>query len=105
MSQVVLIKPRAYLDLDELAAWIQQDDPKSALRLLEQAESTFDALAEMPGTGIPYRVRNPRLASLRCSPIRGFPNHLVFYLPIVGGIDVIRVLHGSRDLPRILEQE
>lgn len=34
-----------------------------------------------------------------------FKNFLIFYLPIAGGIKVIRVLHGSRDVDAILEVE
>jgi toxin ParE1/3/4 len=42
---------------------------------------------------------------VRNFPVRGFRNHLIFYLPVQGGIEVWRVLHGARDLPAILEQE
>jgi toxin ParE1/3/4 len=105
MSGVLLIKPQVYFDLDEIAAWMQRDDPKVALRFLDAAEATFQSLAEFPGMGAPFRVRNPRWASLRSFPIQGFPNHLVFYVPIAGGIDVVRVLHGARNLPPIFEQE
>ncbi len=103
MSGVLVIKPQVYLDLDELAAWIQRDSPKAALRFLDQAEATFQSLAEMPGMGSPYQVRNHRLQGLRCFAVRGFPNHLIFFLPISGGIDVVRVLHGARDIPPLLE--
>lgn len=105
MSGILLIKPQVYLDLDELAAWIQRDNSQAALRFLEQAEATFQSLADMPGLGGPFAVKNPRLAGLRCFPIKEFPNHLVFYLPIRDGVDVVRVLHGARDLPKILNRE
>ena len=103
MSGVLLIQPQVYFDLDELAAWIQNDNPQAALRFLEQADATFESLSEMPGMGSPYRVRNPRLQGLRCFSVRDFPNHLIFYLPIAGGINVVRILHGARDIPPLLE--
>jgi toxin ParE1/3/4 len=53
--------------------------------------------------GEPRESANPRLASLRVWPIVGFPNHLIFYRPIDGGIEVIRVLHGARDVDRVLK--
>ncbi|MBM3832603.1 MAG: type II toxin-antitoxin system RelE/ParE family toxin [Verrucomicrobia bacterium] len=33
--------------------------------------------------------------------LRSFPvaNHLIFYRPMDGGIEVARILHGARDLP------
>ena len=34
--------------------------------------------------------------------VAGFPNQLIFYRELESGIDVIRVLHGSRDIDAIL---
>ena len=61
-------------------------------------------LARNPGIGEPYSVRNPRLAGLRCSSVKRFPKHLIFYRPVPEGIEVIRVLHGSRDAIPLLEE-
>jgi toxin ParE1/3/4 len=35
--------------------------------------------------------------------IRSFPfgRYLIFYLPISGGIDIVRFLHGARDVDRV----
>ena len=38
-------------------------------------------------------------------PVRDFEKHLVFYRPIVGGIELVRVLHSARDTSAILGQE
>jgi len=37
--------------------------------------------------------------------LRGFPvgSHLIFYRPAVDGIEVIRVLHGARDIPKLFD--
>ena len=37
--------------------------------------------------------------------LRGFAvnNHIIFYRPFEGGIDILRVLHGSRDIGSIFE--
>jgi toxin ParE1/3/4 len=45
------------------------------------------------------------MAGLRSWAIRGFATFLVFYRPTQRGIEVIRVLHGARDLDAILEAE
>ncbi|MBI4604738.1 MAG: type II toxin-antitoxin system RelE/ParE family toxin [Planctomycetes bacterium] len=37
--------------------------------------------------------------------MRGFEQHLVFYRPVEDGIEVVRVLHGARDLRAILGEE
>jgi len=59
----------------------------------------------MPGIGEPYQVANPQRVGLRCAHVRRFKNYLIYYRPIPGGIDVIRVLHAARDIRDILEAE
>ena len=104
------MKPRiekralAKQDLREQAEYIRQDSPRSALRFLEAAEKAFHDLAMQPGLGIPEVCDSPHLAELRCWPIRGFEKHLIFYFPKPDGIEVIRVLHGSRDIQSILNR-
>jgi toxin ParE1/3/4 len=36
-------------------------------------------------------------------PIRGFGKYLIFYLPLEDGIEIVRVLHGPRDVQSLFE--
>jgi toxin ParE1/3/4 len=47
----------------------------------------------------------PRLTGLRVFPVRGFPKHLIFYRQVADGIELVRVLHGARDVAAILAEE
>jgi len=47
---------------------------------------------------------NPALANMRCWSIRCFKNYVIFYRPISEGIEVIRVLHGGRDIERLFQE-
>lgn len=47
---------------------------------------------------------NPVLANTRMFPMKQFEKHLVFYRPLVGGIEVLRVIHGARDIENIFDQ-
>jgi toxin ParE1/3/4 len=105
MSGRVVKHPRVFIDLDEQATYLQSDSLRVAIRFLEQAEQTFEMLAGMPGLGKAYDSDAPRLAGLRSFGIKGFDKILVFYRPIKGGIEVVRVLHSARDIPKILEEE
>lgn len=40
-------------------------------------------------------LRPDLAASLRCFSVRSY---VVFYTPISGGIEVVQVIHGSRDI-------
>lgn len=50
-------------------------------------------------------MNNPRLQGLRKWGIRGFEKYLIFYLVSEELITIVRIIHGSRDIPTILEQE
>lgn len=102
---VVQLRPQARIDLAGCYAYIGERNSEAARRFLLAAEATLAALARLPGTGASFEVENPRLAGLRCGRVKRFKNYLIFYLPIAGGIDVIRVLHGARNLRDILEAE
>jgi len=100
---IVRTKARALMDLDEIAEQIGQTSPRAALRFLDAFDQTVAALATMPGLGSPYVSDHPRLRDLRVRPVKRFKNFLIFYKPIADGIEVLRVLHGARDIPEILE--
>jgi toxin ParE1/3/4 len=102
---VILKKPAARIDLAACYAYIGERNPDSARRFRLAAESTVAALARTPGIGAPYEVTSPRLQGLRIAPVRRFRNYLIFYLPVAGGIDVVRVLHAARNIKVILETE
>lgn len=67
-----------------------------ALRFVNAVESGLKRLEEFPYLGRKRQFRQPELRSW---PVPGFGNWLLFYRPIPGGIALIRVLHGSMDLP------
>jgi toxin ParE1/3/4 len=97
----IVKKAAALRDLDELATFIGQDSPQAALRFLEAAEKEFKSLARMPGLGSSWESNHPQCAGLRMWPIPDFANHLIFYRETRKGIEVIRVLHASRDIESI----
>jgi len=46
-----------------------------------------------------------QLEGLRRFPVHGFESYLIFYLPHPEGMDVIRVLHGARDIDNLFAEE
>lgn len=51
-----------------------------------------------------YDSSRPGLEELRWFPVKTFKRHLIFYVPIPGGIRFVRLLHGMRDVPRELQE-
>jgi toxin ParE1/3/4 len=95
---VLLKRPLAELDLMDIWDYIADDSPDRADNFLSQIESKLMTLAQNSGLG---RQRPELLPNLRSFSIG---NYIVFYQQIDGGIDVIRLLHGSRDIEGIFRQ-
>jgi toxin ParE1/3/4 len=75
-----------------------------AQRFFAQAEATFTRLAGMPGLGTPYGHPHPALAEVRFFPVARFRKYIVFYRVVADGIEIVRVLHGARDIAGILAE-
>lgn len=93
----VLRTSQAHLDLVEIAFRIAGENPAAAARWLDLIDEKCQLLARMPELG----RKRPDLAP----ELRGLPvdNYIIFYRPMNDGIQVIRVLHGARDLPQHFE--
>lgn len=92
----------ALADLGDIAEYIARDSCDAAIRFLQSARTTMERLAASPLIGGRVRLRHPQLQDVRKWPVEGFENYLVFYRPSSAGIEVIRVLHGARDIPQTL---
>ena len=106
MTLQVHVLPAADRDIDDQAGYLMREvSLETALRFYDATAATLDKLARMPGMGEPRESPNTRLAGLRLWRIDGFPNHLIFYRPIKGVIEVVRILHGARDVNAVLASE
>ncbi len=85
--------------------YAQEAGPAVANRFLAQAEATLTRLVRRPGLGTLYNHEHPALTDVRYFPISRFKTYLVFYRPRTGGIEVLRILHGARDLDSILTRD
>jgi toxin ParE1/3/4 len=106
MRRLVRRRDRARQDLIDIFRFLAREaDLRTAGRFFLQAETTFKRLARMPGLGSLYEPENPAFGDIRFFPISRFKKHLVFYLPTSEGVDIIRILHGSRDIDGILAED
>jgi len=95
----ITLRPQALEDIVEIFAYICQGSPKHAESFAELVRSHFERLAKRPRLG---RSRPELMPDVRSF---GVGRYLIFYLPRKHGIEVVRVLHGSRDIASILEDE
>jgi toxin ParE1/3/4 len=97
-------RPRAWEDIQESAEYLADEaNAEIAERFLNAIDELTHRLAGLPQMGAPCHFRNPRLRGVRKLPVAGFEKWLVFYRASNDGIEVIRVLHGARDIASIFE--
>lgn len=82
-------------DLIELWLYIAQDNPAAADRVLDDIEGRFHSLAENPLMG---RLRPDIAPELRYFVVG---KYLILYRIVPNGIQIVRVIHGARDLPNL----
>ena len=98
-------RAKALDDLTDHATYIASDDPEASDRFLDAFAASVDRLAQMPNIGVAQHNENPALFGMRRWPIKGFEKYVIFYLVLEGTVDIVRVLHASQDLERILQEE
>jgi toxin ParE1/3/4 len=100
-----LIRPGADGDLDDQAYYYATSaSAEVGHRFLLAAHDTFSLLATQPDMGWDASLRHPDLKSLRVFRVKGFERMLVLYLPLLDGVEIVRVIHGSRDLQELLNR-
>jgi plasmid stabilization system protein ParE len=96
-----LLTPAARADLAEIAKYVrEQGSPDAAKRVGEELRRATRKLADMPGIG---HVRTDLAdESLRFWSVYSY---LILYRPDTSPLQVIRILHGARDVETVLESE
>jgi toxin ParE1/3/4 len=98
MSIPVQKMAQATADLIEIADYIAEDNPEAAQAFLAAAEAAFGMIASMPSVGRAYPVQSPAAQGMRVWRVEGFERYLILYRAVQSQIDIVRVLHGSRDI-------
>src|SRR5580700_10023696 len=95
----VVVRPRALADLADIWAYIAEDSVKHADRFAALINSQFRTLVRQSHMG---RSRPELGTNLRSFPVG---RYVIFYLPLPKGVEIVRVLHGARDIESVLQDE
>ena len=101
MSRRFVLSAPASRDLDEILTYVlQQSGPRRARHVAEAFHEAFAKVAESPDLG-------HRREDLTVSPVLFFAvwSYLVVYKPETEPLEIVRVLHGARDVPTILDED
>jgi toxin ParE1/3/4 len=93
-----IITDAAQADLDEAWDFLAKSNPKAADRLIDRFVKAARVHAEFPESGRSREDLAPGLWSFVVAP------YVVFFRPTAGTIEVLRFLHGRRDIERIMRE-
>lgn len=93
----IVLSDRATADLASIADYISQDSPRHADALLDKFSAEFVSIAQNPKI---YRLRPDIDVDTRIAIVG---NYLTLFLLFEDHVRVIRVVHGSRDIPNLLQ--
>ena len=104
--KLATVRPRARLDLlDQFVYLGEQASIEAAERYHAAVAETCKLLFKQPRSGSVYRSGILHLKGMRRMPVKGFEKFMMFYLPTANGVDIVRVLHGARNIQRVFAED
>ena len=103
MTHSIQKRPQVIRNLIELATYIVEDNMDASERFPIAVEETFKQLGEMPKMGKLRQFSHPNLIDVRQQAIKGFRRYLIFYRLINSGVEILRLIHGTRNIEDIFD--
>ncbi len=98
MTEIVKLS-RAADDLADIWDYIADDSDEQADLFIDMIDRKLRLLAEQPNLG---RSRGELAENMRSFPVC---RYVIFYIVMPSCIQIVRVLHGARDLASIFEAD
>ena len=95
----LVIKPLAEQDLEAIGDYIARDNPARAVTFVRELRDHCQRIANNP---LGYRERPELSPGLRSC---GHGNYVIFFDVFPDVVEIVRVLHGARDLPAALDED
>lgn len=99
----IIRRPAFIRDVTHYAIYIAKDNLDAAARFINATEETCGLLAKEPGLGHAEKFR--KVVGVRSFRVSGFEKYLIFYRSHDDTTEFLRLIHGARDLPRILKSQ
>ena len=80
---------------------MDQDAPAVAFSFREAVVESIEQLKPHPRLGV---LIQSSISGLRSWPVKGFEAIRIYYIEVPGHLKVVRILHGKRNVRRILRQ-
>jgi toxin ParE1/3/4 len=91
-------------DIVQIYRYVHERSPQNAERVFDAIERSIRALLDTPGVGRRWNSPDARLEGMRVTIVTPYRNFLVFFRATADGIEVYRVVHGARELERVVDE-
>jgi toxin ParE1/3/4 len=91
--------PSASQDLDEITDYLEAERPGTSANLIDTIREKCRLLVQFPEMG---RLRDEIAPNVR-SILAG--SYLIFYRPTQDALQIVRILHGARDIKNIWNED
>ena len=92
------ISQLAEQDLENIWVYLAQNNQIAADKQIANILNRLPMLAQFPDIG---QVRDDLVEKLRSFPVKPY---IVFYIQLDDGIEIVRILHHSRDIDRLFSE-
>lgn len=101
----VALSSRAQADIVDRIAYLATFSAAASDKFAAALKSALHRLESSPRIGFAFPTRRRRLKGIRVMVVPKFRNYCIFYRESNDTIEVMRVLHGARDIAALLEEE
>lgn len=88
----VIYSPAAIQDIEDVTDWIAPDDANAAARVVDSIDAKLQLIAAFPHAGEDVGDLLPGMRRTIQGP------YVIYYRPGENRVDVIRIVHGARDI-------
>ncbi len=104
MALNLLKRPAVERDIEECFVYIAENDLDVGIAFMVALQDSLDQLSEFPllGQVLPSSVTPNQ--TIRVWRVKGYEKYLIFYCLEDENVDIVRVLHSSRNITELFEQ-
>jgi toxin ParE1/3/4 len=98
MPHEIFKRPQAERDIEECFVFIAEDNLDTGVYFLAAIEDSLEQIAKFPLIGKQRGFADKQFQNVRMWRVKGFESYLIFYAVTENQIEMIRLLHSSRDI-------
>lgn len=104
MKRIIRRTSQVRGDIISIYRYIHERSPQAAEHVLDAIERSIRSLVDTPGIGHYWNSPDPQLHGIKVTTVHPYRQYLIFFRASEQGIEVFRIVHGARELSRIVDE-